>query len=252
MSEKKVFNGRFSYKKDIGKVRSSNEDEAKILMNSQGYVLMMVADGMGGCNKGDYASLEVIRTLADSFKNKKSFNTLFGVKHWITRTLKIANRNIYNLSYVNVNYKGMGTTIVLAFLFKNKLIITNVGDSRCYLLSKKEFKQVTEDQTYVNYLFHSGIIKESEIKTHPQRHVLTNAIGIYPSISVDQVILNYNKESILLCSDGLYNNIQEADIENILRTDEDVETKVNSLINVANYNGGSDNISVALWESIDD
>ena len=252
MSAKKVFNGRFSYKKDVGKVRMTNEDESKVLINSQGYVLMMVADGMGGCNKGDYASSEVIRTLADSFKNKRSFVSLFGAMHWLNKTLKLANKKIYDLSYVNVNYKGMGTTVVVALIYKNKLIIANAGDSRCYLLNKKEFKQLTEDQTYVNYLYRTGAIKESELKTHPDRHVITNAVGIYPTLSIETEVHNYNGETLFLCSDGLYNNIPVPDIENILRTDEDVETKVNTLINVANYNGGTDNISVALWESIDD
>ena len=126
------------------------------------------------------------------------------------------------------------------------------SDSRCYSLSKKEFKQLSEDETYAYYLYNSGQISKEEIKTHPKRHVLINAIGIYPSLSVDIKIFKYNKESILLCSDGLYNNVNEPDIENILRTDDSTEVKVNSLINVANFNGGSDNISVALWECLDD
>lgn len=249
---KHKFNGTFSYKKDLGKIRLSNEDESKILINSNGDLLMMVTDGMGGANKGDFASLEVINYITEAFKKRKKFYSTFDCIHFIRRTLKIVNKKIYDLSYSDTNYKGMGTTIILAFLYNNNLIVANAGDSRCYALSKKEFKQLSEDETYANYLYNSGQIKEDEIKTHPKRHVLINAVGIYPSISLNVKVYKYNKESILLCSDGLYNNVNTPDIENILRTDDSTETKVNSLINVANFNGGSDNISVALWECIDD
>ena len=83
-------------------------------------------------------------------------------------------------------------------------------------------------------------------------HVLTNAVGLFPSLSIEIKVSEYNGETIFLCSDGLYNNVSEVDIENILRTDQSCEQKVTSLINVANLNGGSDNISIALWESLDD
>lgn len=249
---KHKFNGTFSYKKDLGKVRISNEDESKILINSNGDLLMVVTDGMGGANKGDFASLEVINALTDAFKKRKKFYSTLDCIHFIRHSLKIINKKLYDLSYSDANYKGMGTTIILAFLYNNNLIIANAGDSRCYILSKKEFKQLSEDETYANYLYNSGQIKEDEIKTHPKRHVLINAVGIYPSISLNIKVYKYNKESILLCSDGLYNNVNTPDIENILRTDDSTETKVNSLINFANFNGGSDNISVALWECIDD
>ena len=88
--------------------------------------------------------------------------------------------------------------------------------------------------------------------THPKRHVLTNAIGIFPSLSIDIKVYKYNGESVLLCSDGLYTNIKENDIENILHTEQTTQQKVVSLINIANFNGGSDNISLALWETLDD
>jgi protein phosphatase len=128
----------------------------------------------------------------------------------------------------------------------------NAGDSRCYLFKERKLKQITEDQTYVNFLYKSGQIKAEEMATHPRRHVLTNAVGLFPSISVDLKIIEYHGEGIFLCSDGLYNNVSDVDIENVLRTDQSSEQKVSSLINIANFNGGSDNISIALWESLDD
>lgn len=250
--KQKKFNGRFSYKTDIGKVRLLNEDESRILVNAHNDVLMVVCDGMGGNKKGDYASHNIIKALTDSFSSKKVFFGVKSVKLWINHVLHNVNKEIYNLGSSSEEYKSMGSTVVIAFLHKDKLIVANCGDSRCYILNKDEFKQVSEDHTYVNYLYNSGQINKEDIKTHPKRHLLTNAIGIYPSLSIEYKVLNYNKETILLCSDGLYNNIKENDIENILRTDVESSEKTENLINLANFNGGSDNISIALWECIDD
>ena len=120
---KKKFNGKFSYKKDIGKVRITNEDDTKILINSHGDLLMMVADGMGGYNKGDFASSEIIHSLSESFVNKKRFLSVFEIKLWLTNNLRKINKKIYDLSEKDSVYKGMGSTIIIAFLFNNKLII---------------------------------------------------------------------------------------------------------------------------------
>lgn len=249
----KKFNGTYSYQKDIGKVRVSNEDESLVIVNADGDVLMMVADGMGGHQKGDYASLETINYLKDLFQTKGKFFNQLEVVYWLKKAIKEVNNHIFSISDNNSQYSGMGTTLVLAFLYKNKLIVANCGDSRCYIYNKKdELIQLTEDQTYVNYLYRSGQIKKEEILTHPKRHVLTNAIGIFPSLSIDIKVLNYGGEKILLCSDGLYNNVKESDIQNVLHTDQTTQQKVASLINIANYNGGSDNISLALWESLND
>ena len=144
----------------------------------------------------------------------------------------------------------MGTTLVVALLVGNKIVVINIGDSRCYLVNNKKLVQITEDQTYVNYLYKSGIIEEKDMATNPNRHVLTNSLGCFPSVSFDKFIINYTGQSIFLCSDGLYNNVSIKDIEAILNTTDETHIKVDSLIELANYNGGSDNISCCLWEPI--
>jgi protein phosphatase len=249
---RKIFNGTFSYKKDIGKVRLTDEDETAIVLNPSGDALLMVADGMGGHNKGDYASQSIIGEMSEKFRDKSGFISLLGAKRWLEKIAKRVNRKLYDMSYNDPVYNGMGTTFVGALIRKNKLVILNSGDSRCYRLKNKKLEQLTEDQTYVNYLFKSGQIEEREIATHPKRHVLNNAIGLFPSCSVDIFTYDYAGESIFLCSDGLYNNVSKADIENILNTDDTTDQKVLSLINLANSNSGSDNISCALRESVDD
>ena len=108
---------------------------------------------------------------------------------------------------------------------------------------------MSEDQTYVAYLIRTGQITTQEALTHPKRHVLMNALGIYPSASVDIKTIPYLNEIVLLCSDGLYNNVPHEDIAAIVKGNDSLEQKVNELIAVGNKNGGSDNIAVVLWEA---
>ncbi len=247
-----MIRGNYCYRTDIGKVRSTNEDETRIVINSSGNVLLIVADGMGGHNKGDYASFETVRIISEAFKDKKGFLTAHSAANWLKNISKLANSTIYNLQDQDVIYKGMGTTLSMALIFKNKLITLNCGDSRIYSKKSHKLEQLSEDQTYVNFLVKSGQISQEEALIHPERHVLTNAVGIFPSLSADIKIIDYNNETLLLCTDGLYNNIRDKDILNILEMNIATSEKVQSLISLANFNGGTDNISVALWETLDD
>ena len=205
----RYLSGRFSYKTDIGRIRLSNEDQAAAMINASGNVLLVVCDGMGG-----------------------------------------ANKSIYEQSQSNKSYHGMGTTITLLLIIKDTAILGHVGDSRCYFLrNRREFTQMSEDQTYVGYLLRTGQINQEEALTHPKRHVLMNALGVYPSASVDVKSFPYMGETVLLCSDGLYNNVPTNDIASVLKGEDTVEQKVDELIAIGNKNGGSDNIAVVIWEA---
>ena len=247
---KTYLTGRFSYRIDIGKVRVSNEDQAIALTNASGNVLLVVCDGMGGQNKGDMASSLAINTVIASFKNKKGFFNRYTASLWVGNVIREANKCIYNQAQSNPAYKGMGTTITLLLIIKDVAILGHVGDSRCYFLRNKRFlEQMSEDQTYVAYLLRTKQITPQEALTHPKRHVLMNALGIYPSASIDIKTFPYSGETVLLCSDGLYNNVPESDICSVLKGDDFVEQKVNELIAIGNKNGGSDNIAVVIWEA---
>lgn len=256
MPESKNYHGTYAYKTDIGRVRKTNEDRAIILMNSDNEVFLAVSDGMGGSEKGDVASKLTIDLLNASFKKKKKHRYLFSDKRWITRTCKSINKKIYSMvEKVNKTEKnsekiGMGCTLVAVLISGERMMIANIGDSRAYMLKDGEIKQLTTDQTYVEYLLKTGKITEEGAKTHPDRHVLTNALGVYNSLSLSITDMPYHGESILLCSDGLYNNLDSKEIANILLTDERTDQKVVSLISIANHAGGSDNIGIALWECI--
>lgn len=244
------YHGTYAYKTDIGRVRDSNEDQAMVVTNASGEVFLIVCDGMGGVSKGDLASKIAIDTLIDCFRKKKRSPFFNWDKIWITQSCKTANSLIYDQADKNPTYKGMGTTLVAALVSGQRLLVANIGDSRAYLSTQNSFKQLTEDQTYVHFLVETGKIAPNEALTHPDRHVLMNALGIYPSLSLTLTRYSYHGESLLLCSDGLYNLVQPKDIHAILSTDERADQKVTSLVCQANANGGNDNIGVAYWESI--
>ena len=180
------------YLTDTGKVRSHNEDSVTILKNSNNEYLLIVADGMGGHNKGDYASKTAVRILKDLFfsKPRTASNRM-----WINKTVKFANTELYHEAYEDSNYEGMGTTLVFVLISNGKYYTVNLGDSRAYLFDGNHLKQLTEDQGYVEYLIKSGQITEEEAKSHPDKHVIMNALGIYPSTYFDLKVGKYTDNS---------------------------------------------------------
>ncbi len=246
------YNGIFAYKCDIGKIRKTNEDQVMGFVNFSNDVLLFVADGMGGHKKGDFASETIKEFLERDFKAKDKFLSVLNAYFWLIKEVKAINKYIFRTQDFDENYKGCGTTLCLALIHKDKIIILNAGDSRCYFLVDGKLVQKTEDQTYVNYLLRSGQISSKEAETHPKKHYLINAIGLFPTVSFDINIYEYHGESVFLCSDGLYNNVDKKDIEATLNNKNTVDEKINSLVSLANFNGGSDNISAILWESNND
>jgi len=248
----KIYHGTYAYKTDVGRVRQNNEDQAMVLMNSYNETFLIVCDGMGGAKKGDLASKIAIDILTESFRHKPKHKFAYLNRRWITKAAKEANAKINRYADKHSKVKGMGTTMVAALIYGSKIMIANIGDSRCYLYNHDngKIKLLTEDDTYVRYLVSTGKISEEDALSHPDRHVLMNALGIYPSVSLTIDTRNYHGESVLLCTDGLYNQINQEQIGNILSTDDRTDQKVSSLVAEANHNGGADNIGIALWESI--
>lgn len=247
---KKYLTGRFSYRTDIGRVRLSNEDQAMALTNAAGNVLLVVCDGMGGQNKGDLASSLAMDTIVNSFRNRRGFVNQFFARIWVASIIREANKSIYEQAQSSPVYKGMGTTVTLLLIVHDIAILGHIGDSRCYFMKNhRELVQMSEDQTYVGYLLRTRQITPEEALVHPKRHVLMNALGIYPSASIEIKAIPYANEEILLCSDGLFNNVPLDDIASIVKGKDTIEQKVNELIAISNKNGGSDNIAVVLWEA---
>ena len=248
---KKYLSGNFAFNTHVGRVRLTNEDRSIALTNSKGDVLLLVCDGMGGQSKGDLASTIAVQTLQDEFeKHKGSFLNKLFAKIWLKNAIKKANSAIFDESARNEEYHGMGTTITAVLIVKTFIVIGQAGDSRAYILKDNKLLQISEDQTYVAYLYRTGQITKEEMTTHSKRHVLMNAVGIYPSLNVDITSLNYNNEAILLCSDGLYNKLNDDEIKKILYKKIDIKIKVSELIESANAKGGEDNIGVLICEVI--
>ena len=238
----------YFFKTDKGKVREKNEDSVDIF-ESGNALFMCVLDGMGGHNRGDTASSLALKVLKERLQNKKRYLTMGSLKKAIVRAVKKANKTVNDLGNELIEYSDMGTTLILCAFLKNKYIVCNIGDSRCYCFENKNgLKQVSEDQTYVAFLYKTGKITFEEMKTHPKRHVLMNALGTYPSITMTIKKYKKNFSKVLLCSDGLYNMVSDLEIDEILRQKEDIHLKVDNLITLANDHGGKDNIAVALWE----
>lgn len=248
---RKVVTGSFAYKTDIGKVRLTNEDQASAVVNSKGHILLVVCDGMGGQNKGELASSIAVSHLIDDFKSTSHFIfNSFSVIWFLNRKIRAINSYINKESRTNPLYRGMGTTLTAMVIYHNKIITAQVGDSRAYQINAQDkLEQITTDQTYVGYLYRTGQITKEEMATHPRRHMLTNALGTYPSVEIDITTRPYYNQTILLCTDGVYNNVNDPGIEAVLKGGDSCEEKINQIIAVGNSNGGSDNMGLVLWEA---
>lgn len=237
----------FSFKTDIGLVRLVNEDSVNITRLPSGDVVFMVLDGMGGHSKGEKASKLAMKIILKGLVKKNKFWNIFTCRRYIVKLIKKANKEVNTLGSNNMEYYGMGTTLILGYIRNDRLLMCNVGDSRLYSYDDN-LVQLSEDQTYVQFLYRNGKIKKEDIKIHPKKNVLMNALGTYPSLSIVTKIFIDVPKRIMVCSDGLYNMIEENELLNILKSDLDVKSKVDLLVEKANENGGLDNIAVGLLE----
>lgn len=230
---------------DIGKAREKNQD-AYYASNDLSLPLYMVADGMGGHNAGEIASTMAMNIIKKNFfENKEQLTdkeTIFGI---IKKSIEEANTKIYLKSLENENCKGMGTTITLAYIFKNEIFIGHVGDSRAYLIRNGNIIQITEDHSFVNELVKIGSITKEEAINHPKKHMITRAVGSSSVIEMDLIVRSYEENDILLlCSDGLSNMLKEFEISQVFDTEKDIQKACETLAQMANQKGGHDNITV--------
>ncbi|WP_296645204.1 Stp1/IreP family PP2C-type Ser/Thr phosphatase [Romboutsia sp. 13368] len=239
----------------IGKVRKNNEDYCKgeIIDTEFGSIgIFALADGMGGHNKGEVASKMAVDNIIVFLKENllQSNNIKIDyIDDIIKQAYNNVNYKIYEKSISDIEFEGMGTTLVVAIIYKNNIYIANVGDSRCYLLNNNEFNKVTIDHSVVEELVQVNIITEEEAKTHPRRNQITRAIGSNEMVIVDifkkDIQLN---DKVLLTSDGLTGFVDDEAIKDILLKDKNINDLAQDLINKANDVSGKDNISVILIE----
>lgn len=235
-------------KTDIGRVRTKNQDRANVLINSQNQILAIVCDGMGGHKAGEIASRVVMDHVTGCFKVNPSFLNPEEVTTWINETVHQSNEIVKKMASTNKDHEGMGTTIVLGVVFEDKLYISHVGDSRAYYCTKDTITQITKDHTLVNGLIDQGIISQEEAKHHLQKNVLLQVLGAGETLDPSMHIQEFREGILLLCSDGLYNAVDDKIILQIVNRQETLQQRVESLISEANANGGHDNIGIAIVE----
>lgn len=236
-------------KTDIGKVRQKNQDQAIVTANNKNQILGVVCDGMGGHKSGEIASRMVRDYIVNSFKVNPAFLNEEEVKNWMFETISQANVNVKKISHGNEEHEGMGTTVVVAVVIENNLYISHVGDSRAYICDNEKLQQITKDHTLVNALIDQGAISQEEAKNHSQKNVLLQAIGASAEMQPSFYSVDFYKKRVLLCSDGLYNTVNEEQIFNIVKEKTNVNEKVEALLSCANAHGGYDNIAVSIIES---
>jgi protein phosphatase len=224
---------------DRGRVRAINQDVA--LIEGQ---LVAVADGMGGHAAGEIAASVAVDALRDAFAADQSADGLVAAAN-------TANRAVHDRSESNQELHGMGTTLTAAALVKTRrseqLVLINVGDSRAYLLVDGELTQLTEDHSVVEEMRRRGDLSSAEAAVHPHRHILTRALGIDPTVEVDSWLLEARPGSrLLICSDGLTNECDEAEIETVLSEAPDPAEAARVLVARALDHGGNDNVTVVV------
>ena len=206
--------------------------------------LFIVADGMGGHNAGDLASRYTVGTMTDYIEGAEDERPVA----LLAEAIHTANDVVVQKAKSDINLNGMGTTVVAATIQDDYLYVANVGDSRLYLIDD-EIEQITRDHSLVEEMVRLGQLGREEARSHPDRNVITRAIGVRTPVKIDFFDVKLERgDIILLCSDGLTNMVEDYDILRIVRKSSSLKEAANKLVNEANKNGGKDNISVVLAE----
>jgi PPM family protein phosphatase len=222
---------------DVGRQRSANEDSLVLQPP-----FFAVADGMGGARAGEVASA----IAAEAFEGARDAGE--AAEAQLARILREANRRIYDLAVTDESRRGMGTTLTAAKVHDGEVSLGHVGDSRAYRLRDGELEQITRDHSLVAELERSGQITPEAAEHHPQRSIITRALGPEPDVQVDTYTLSGRDDDLfLICSDGLTGMISDEELGSILRSAETLDEAADSLVRAANQSGGKDNITVVLF-----
>lgn len=245
-------------KSDIGLVRKVNEDSMLCLNLNDEFQLdrkvsmFIVADGMGGHNAGEVASSMAVQEILSYVKEKITsrqinWNDEESIFDVVRNSILSANDKIYKKAILNSECLGMGTTLSMALVLDNTIYIGHIGDSRVYLVDANGVVKLTEDHSLVAELVKNGTIKPEEANNHPQRNIITRALGTEFTTEVDTVRAEVKHEGyIVLCTDGLSNLITEDEIRKCILRAPSIDTACNELIETAKDRGGHDNITVII------
>lgn len=232
-------------KTDVGITRSNNEDYFVICEELNLYV---VADGMGGHNAGEVASKLACETIISKIKEMMAEGR-FSWENDIEQVVEHTNDVILQYVAENPNCRGMGTTLVIAYLEEGSIKLINIGDSRCYGYTKEGLLQLTKDHSLVAELVKLGTITQEEAQTHPDRNIITSALGVSKQYEIYRSMYPCNRfDGFLLCTDGLTNMVSNEEILKLI-VNEAFDRLPNQLVSLANKMGGKDNITVVCVEN---
>ncbi len=233
---------------DRGQKRQLNEDAVGAGHRPGGagapdQSVWVVCDGMGGHAAGEIASRLAVETILKAFADAAEADPAVALE----RAIRAANRAVWEAAEADRRLSGMGATVVSAVLFEDQLIVAHAGDSRAYLWREGGLRQLTDDHSWLAEQTRLGLIAPGDHANHPMRHSITRALGAEPDVLADVMRLRLRPgDRVLLCSDGLSNEVAEAEIERVLREATDPDAAVHRLIDAANAAGGDDNISVVV------
>jgi serine/threonine protein phosphatase PrpC len=232
-----------AHKTDTGRQRQANEDSYFARAP-----LFAVADGMGGAQAGEVAS----RIAARAFERKRTVSREEPAEGQLEKIAQQANREIHKLAQEDSSRAGMGTTLTAALLRDDEVALGHVGDSRAYLLRDGQLKRLTKDHSLVEELRRQGRLTEEQAEEHPQRSIITRALGPEPSVNVDTMTFPARDGDVfLLCSDGLTTMVSDEQIREILVSSRNLRAAVNKLVDAANQGGGRDNITAVAFRVAD-
>lgn len=234
---------------DVGRCRSSNQDAYRIGELSGG-AWAVVCDGMGGHSGGSVASQIAVEKIAAYIQtNLKESMSSYSVRNILESAIVSANADIFDTAAADSTLKGMGTTVVAVVCLNNFCVVAHVGDSRCYRLSVNGVTQVTKDHSLVQELVDAGVLAPEQAENHPQKNIITRALGIEDDVTVDFNDISVAQgDKLLLCSDGLSNHVSESELIDCT-ADTDVFNYAARLIALANEHGGRDNITAVVIAS---
>ena len=231
---------------DIGKIRESNQDSFAVSVDGALPVWAVVCDGMGGANGGYFASSTAVGEFSHgmdmSFEGLKPKQ----IENILCEIVSSANSTVFSAATNQEQLKGMGTTLVCALVLEDNVYVAHVGDSRAYLIDGSRIKRLTTDHSVVQQLVEIGQITEEEARVHPEKNMITRAVGVKESVDVDTSYLKMRKNNaVLLCTDGLSNYVSDEEILDVVSNNER-EDAVQILINMALERGGSDNVTAVV------
>ena len=236
-------------KTDIGLVRAENQDSFATGEVNENHAWAVVCDGMGGHAGGSTASKMAVECISERIKSTLHEKmSVQSVRNMLESAILFANARIFNSACDNPSLKGMGTTVVAAVCTGNTAVVAWAGDSRCYHFANGSITQITKDHSFVQQLVDSGSITPEEANEHPMKNIITRALGLDDDVQVDFTDIEFavsGDEKLILCTDGLSNPVSNKMIAECV-ADGDCGKQAEKLVELANKNGGTDNITVAI------